>query len=89
MEPTQPTAVTRIAAAEHPLTMITIYNRPKDYPDRFVLREHYIANGRTWPSQTVYGWAPTLEKARSLLPHGMANLGRQPADDPVIVETWV
>ena len=32
---------------------------------------------------------PSLEFVRGMLPRGLFNLGREPNDEPQIVETWV
>ena len=71
--------------------MWVIYERPSDFPDKFVLRLWGIMN-RLPAASTSYYLGDTLEEMRGLI-HGLApgayNLGRQPGDDSVIVEVWI
>jgi hypothetical protein len=69
------------------LSLFTIYERPKDYPNNFVVRRWIIVGGQ--PTGQECQLADTLEESRILIPPGLFNLGRQPGDDPAIVETWV
>ncbi len=75
---------------EHPedLPMWTIYEKPRDYPNNFVVRKHIVRQGETFPTNT-FMVTSTLKQARLCLPPGLFNLGRQPEDEPQIVETWV
>lgn len=61
-----------------------IYQRPKDYPRKFVARLWDLDE----PTATVLV-ADTLEEVRGLLPAGLFRLARLELDDPVIVETWM
>lgn len=71
------------------LTQYTIYERPSDYPESFVVREWHIVRGRDEPvAGGVVAVAKTLGDARLAVPDGLINIGRQPGDDSVIVETW-
>jgi hypothetical protein len=71
------------------LTQYVIYERPKDYPESFVVREWYIVRGRDEPVPgSLVKVAETLGDARAAIPDGLFNVGRQPGDDSVIVETW-
>lgn len=71
------------------LTMYVVTENPRDYPGKFVVRESLIVRGRTEPVPGgVVVVADTLGDARAALPDGLYNLGRQPGDDPVIVEVW-
>lgn len=70
------------------LPMWTIYERPTDYPDGFVVRRCVASkDGVVHDLEAQY--APTLEEARKHIPPGLYNLGRQPDDDAVIVEVWI
>lgn len=78
-----------MADGETVLTQYTIYERPHDYPDSFVVREWHIVRGRTTPvAGGVLAVVDTLGDARAAVPDGLYNLGRQPGDDSVIVEVW-
>ena len=75
--------------AHDPLRTYTIYRNPRDYPGKFVLRASSIFPGRVVPDDEPMRVADTLADARCALPRGLINSGRQPTDDPVIVETWL
>lgn len=65
-----------------------IYERPRDYPQDFVVREWLIVRGSS-PQPTInVRLAPTLEQARACVPRGLFCIPRSPGDDAVIVETW-
>jgi hypothetical protein len=65
----------------------TIYERPRDYPDSYVVRAWTTRGGEPTPGPART--APTLDAARKLVPRGMHRLPPFPGDDPVIVETWI
>lgn len=77
------------------LSIWTIYRKPKDHPDKYVGRMFSIEPHNTIP--VVYAAKPTryillgdsLDEVRNQLPLGLFNLGRQPGDDTIIVESWV
>lgn len=71
------------------LNMFTIYRRPKDYPDKFVVRRWVIAGGEPKPDDLPLAVVASLEEARRVLPPGLHCLGRGDNDDPCIVESWV
>ena len=76
------------------ITLWNIYYNPSDFPGKYVVRRYYsVLEGEKGVSQVdlhadVFD---TLEQAREFLPknQGLVNLGRNPNDDPVIVEVWV
>lgn len=71
------------------LTQYTIYERPRDYPDGYVVRAWHIVRGHTEPVADPGAWhVPTLEQARAVIPPGLFRLGRQPGDDENILEVW-
>lgn len=64
-----------------------IADRPPDYPDSVVVR-------RQTPGCTpLRGVGVTLhdsiEEARDSLPAGLTCIGRDPHDDPFVIENWV
>ena len=66
--------------------MWTVYDHPRDQPDKFVVRMFY---GEVW---TPIGFLfDTLDEARSWVQYngGCVRIPRSPDDDPVIVETWL
>lgn len=72
------------------LPIWTVYERPTDYPQGFVARMHVVGRNaeESGPTATAY-FGPTLESVRQQLPPGLVCLGREPADEPQIVESWV
>ena len=71
------------------LPMYVVYDHPLDFPDLFVVRRRDISPGCDTPTDKVWT-CPEIEPLRAWLRgEGMTCLPRDPADDPVIVETWV
>jgi len=70
------------------LPVWTIYESPKDFPGKFVVRKHIILPGKTFPTGE-YALFDSLEEARDAIPEGCANLGRYAEDEPQIVESWM
>lgn len=72
------------------LSLWTVYDHPRDFPDHFVARRFSMRSGK--PTSDVLT-APTLALLRKLLQDGvdyrLTRLERAPDDDPVIVETWL
>lgn len=70
--------------------MWTVYDRPRDYPDKFVARRFDIGKGTVQPSDSIIV-APDLETLRNMLEFEMhlTCLARSPEDEPQIVETWL
>ncbi|ELA6946617.1 hypothetical protein RBG11_004220 [Vibrio parahaemolyticus] len=70
------------------LPMLTVYERPDDYPNDFVVRLGYVAKGRY--VQTEFACVTeSLDDARGAIPFGLTLLGRSPQDPVCIVEVWV
>lgn len=64
----------------------TIYDHPRDFPDHVVIRMWF---GSNFPHPYVC-ILDTIEEARAMLEEdGLYCLGRDPSDDPAIVETWI
>lgn len=70
------------------LSMYVICDHPSDYPEYFTVRRLWMEGGKITHAQHC-DLAKTLEEARAFLPPGGVNIGREPHDDPVIVESWV
>ncbi len=68
--------------------MFTIYQRPSDYPDHYVVRKWFSGPGEARPDATVR-LASSLEEARGMVPCECVRLERHQDDDAVIVETWI
>jgi hypothetical protein len=70
------------------LSIWTITCDPIDAPGKFVTRRHAItADGAVATADHTI--ADTLGSARNAVPVGSVNIGREPADDPVILESWI
>lgn len=69
----------------------TIYRYPRDYPEHYVLRRWVIlsSGGEPIPDAAPAALGTDLLTVRGRVPPGLVCLGREPGDDPVIVETWV
>lgn len=69
----------------HVLSMYTVYAHPRDFPDRYVIRRFTLDR----PTEEVHLF-DVLDQARSWCQaRGLFCLGREVADDPCIVETWI
>jgi hypothetical protein len=66
-----------------------VYERPKDYPNHFVVREWRIHSDGSIEARQSCALAPTLEEARTFIPAWCINIGRQLWDDPSIKEVWI
>lgn len=69
---------------EMSLSIYVIYEKPKDFPDKFVVRQ--------WENDkpTMQHWfADSLKEARKMVPPGKVRIVRDPGDDSVIVESWI
>lgn len=70
------------------LHQFVIYRNPADYPDKVVVRRWSIGAAQVTPDAAPLTLVDTVEAARAALPPGLVCLGREPGDDPVIVEVW-
>lgn len=69
------------------LTIWTIYDHPKDYPEFIVVRPLKVERGLVRPGPALI--CKTLEDARKMIPLGLVRVRRAPHDDPCIVECWL
>ena len=78
------------------LTTVTIFERPKDFPDSFVARRFTSGPGAVFATSD-YQISPTIEPLRRWAAKQCerynqsipVNMGRQLADEPHIIETWI
>lgn len=78
------------ALANDMLSMWTIYDHPRDYPDTFVARRFEVGKGAPGAVATgdiLLGDLETLRKSFHMA--GLYCLTGSPDDDPNIVETWL
>jgi hypothetical protein len=66
------------------LNIYTVYKAPRDIQANYVVRRWELEK----PTDE-FCTAETLEAARAQLPAELYNIGRMPADDPTIVESWL
>ncbi|MEN2749265.1 hypothetical protein [Sphingomonas sp. T9W2] len=71
------------------LSIWTITANPNDYPGQHVARRHVIMPAEEAGPTDDLRIADNLDQVREQLPAGLVNLGREPTDDPVIVESWI
>ena len=71
-----------------PIYFAAIWSRPKDYPDKYVVRLRIVTAGVD-KGGPLLGWADTIEEARGLIPAGSTNMDRWDNDDPYLVEVWM
>jgi hypothetical protein len=70
------------------LSMWTVYEKPKDYPDGYVARRFEVAGVITATATSIK--SRELEPIREKLARaGLVRLDRNPEDEPQIVETWL
>ncbi len=69
--------------------MFTIYERPLDFPDSYVVRSWEVVPGQMEPIPGSFALKPTLEAAREFVPAGLFRMPRHSEDDSYIVETWL
>jgi hypothetical protein len=79
----------RPAIAERMRNIWTIYDRPNDYPETFVARQYVIREAYAEPVRDTAVVGP-LDALRVRLERaGLVKVGRQEADEPQIVESWI
>jgi hypothetical protein len=69
-----------------------IYERPRDYPDDYVLRRQsmiFVNGQRPEQVQDKACNVGPLAELRRLIPRHAVKIGRHPQDDPVILEVWM
>lgn len=82
-------AVQRSAREDRSISLYTIYGpNTKDYPGQWVVRQWVVGafGVKANIKPTLHA---NLDAARASLPAGLSRLERSPADDPVILETWI
>lgn len=77
-----------MAREDHPLEMWVVYNRPRDYPDRIVVRRWVVGPGMMAPTPDVTLY-DSVEAARAAMPPDRVRLSRFFEDDPRIAEVWL
>jgi len=82
--------VERPAGAAQTLELFTVYDKPSDYPNSYVVRRIKVTGGIAIPDEFPFMVTSNLEEIRAALRGwGAVNIGRKEGDDPVILEVWV
>jgi hypothetical protein len=68
--------------------MMTIYEKPTDFPNHFVVRKWRLVHNEPCPDPVAY-CVSTLEQARNIVPPTLHRTARTDRDDKNIVETWI
>lgn len=73
-----------------PVSLWTVYDRPKDYPNSFVARRFLIDAYGAKPTESII-ISDNLRVLRNILAYEMhlTCLNREQGDDPNIVESWI
>lgn len=66
------------------LPVLVVYQRPTDFPDKFVVRLFDLQTATE--HCTIHD---SYEQARNAIPRRFAVIARHPNDEPQILETWV
>lgn len=68
--------------------LYVIYRNPRDYPGMYVVRRHWVDSAGSSPELAPLTVTPSLAVAREQVV-GLENIGREPGDDPAILEVWI
>jgi hypothetical protein len=71
------------------MSVFVIYEKPKDYPQGYVVRRWEVAMGSMEAQAMESARVATIEEARALIPEGLFRMDRALEDEPQIVETWI
>jgi hypothetical protein len=81
--------MSELPVSETDLPMWVVYDRPSDFPDRYVARQHIIGIAGQQPTDRTMV-SLSLDSIRAALANlGLVRVIRSEEDDPVIVETWL
>jgi len=71
------------------LQIYVVYRNTKDYPGEYVARIHHIHGTKVGLEIEIFARSKSLDELRNSLPPGLHCMPRHPADDPVVLETWL
>jgi hypothetical protein len=72
-----------------PVSILTIFERPLDYPTKYVVREFILDVDGQLYARRACNLADTLEEARLLIPPGRVRFLEPNTKDLPAVESWV
>lgn len=70
------------------MSIWTIYDKPKDFPTKFVARKFLVSGDGVKPTDEIET-ADTLHQIRRKIPQGLARFERSPGDVKSVVESWI
>lgn len=79
----------RAAVSASTLEMYVVYQRPRDYPEKFVVRRWAVGDGPEPRATDFFTLHETLEEARESIPSWLIRFNRSDHDDPCIVESYI
>ena len=71
------------------LSLWTVYDHPKDFPDAFVARRFDVYPGMVLPTSAVLSASELQPIRETLSEQGFLPMPACSGDDPVIIEVWV
>jgi hypothetical protein len=71
------------------LEIFVIYERPRDYPEHFVMRRWAVSSDKKIQATDYFRLADSLDEARSYVPAHCIRVERDPKDEPQVVESWI
>jgi hypothetical protein len=73
------------------MPVYTVYYNPSDFPGQYVVRRFFIEGGNREPQadRTPLYVGDSLERARSMIPHGMYCFSADDGDDAAVIESWM
>ena len=72
-----------------PLSILTIYRHPTDYPDKYVVRETILDVDGKLLVRVSCNLADTLEEARKFIPPGRCCFSEPNTPELPAVESWI
>lgn len=73
------------------MTIFTVYERPLDFPDQVIVRGHdlFASGGPPVAREECEAFDDLAAARKSLYLRGLSRMGREPGDEPQIVESWI
>ena len=71
------------------LSIWTVYDRPRDFPEVYVARRHEVSAGASTPTRDVICSADLEIIRDEMQRRGLVKLARDPDDEAMIVENWL
>lgn len=84
-----PGTVTVPKLPEGILVVWVVFERPSDFPNKFVVRRQGATKTGVIAEAAPFAVVDTLEEAREAVPRHLFRLDRHPEDVPCLVETWI